>query len=74
VREAARELDLGDPGAALAPEPALGALVALAVERVAAGAEGRLDERPAQVAGAVLGERAAAVRLAGLVDPRAKAG
>ena len=54
VREPARELDLGDPRPALAAEPALGALVALAVERVARGAERRLDQRPAQVAGAVL--------------------
>src|SRR5215204_7676463 len=49
VREATRELDLGDPRSALAPEPALGALIALAVERVTAGPHRRLDQRPAQV-------------------------
>jgi hypothetical protein len=35
---------------------------------------GGLDERPAQVARALLGERAAQVALAGLVDARAEAG
>ena len=52
--EPAGEVDLGDLGAALAAETALGALVALAVERVLAGRQGGLEQSPAQVAWAVL--------------------
>ena len=66
--ESAGEVDLGDLGAALLAEPGAGALVAVAVGGVMRGVAGRLDQRPAQVTGAVLGERAAAVALAGLVD------
>ena len=39
-----------------------------------AGRRGGLDQRPAQVLGAVLGQRAAVVFAAGLVDPRAQPG
>ena len=46
---------------ALFAEPALVSLVALGVGGVAQGVHGRLQQRPAQVAGALLGERAAAV-------------
>ena len=42
--------------------------------RVAGGVGGRLDQRPAQVVGAVVGQRAAMVTVAGLVDPWAQPG
>jgi hypothetical protein len=71
--ESAGEVDLGDLGAALLAEPGLGALVAVAVGGMGAGVGGGLDERPAQVAGTLFGERAAAVGLTGLVDARAEA-
>jgi hypothetical protein len=60
VREAAGEVDAGDFRAALFAEAAFRAFVALAV-RVSMGVRGRLDERPAEVAGTVFGERAAPV-------------
>src|SRR5919109_5501641 len=72
--ELASELDLGDLGAALAAQTALGALVALLVERVRGGGDRRLHQPPAQVSWAVLGQRAAAVDLAGLAHARAQAG
>src|ERR1700756_4303373 len=68
----ASEFDLGDFRAALAAEAAFGALVALLVERMRGGVDGCFHQPPAQVSGAVLGDRAAAVDLAGLVDPRAQ--
>src|SRR5881396_1229833 len=52
--EAAGEVDLGDFGAALFAEPLFGVLVAVAVERMAAGVHGCFDQRPAQVAGPFL--------------------
>jgi len=55
-------------------EPARGALVVGAVARMAAGVDGRLDQRPAQVLRSGLGQRSAAIDLAGLVDLRAGAG
>ena len=61
-------------GPALAAQPGLGALVAGGVDRVAGGVDGRLDQRPAQVLRAVLGQRAAPVVPAGLVHRRAQAG
>src|SRR5215204_7239673 len=54
VGEPAGDLDLGDLGAALLAEPALGPLVALRVGRVLERLHGRLDQRPAQVGGSVL--------------------
>ena len=72
--ELAGQLDLGDLGSALATQPALGVLVALGVVGVLARVQRGLEQRPAQVLGAVLGDRAAAVAGPGLVDPRAKAG
>jgi hypothetical protein len=72
--EAAREVDLGDLGAALAAESALGVLVALGVVGVLAGVQRGFEQRPAQVLGAVLGDRAAGVDAAGLADARAQAG
>ena len=74
LAEAAGEVDLGDAGAALFAEALFGVLVAVVVERVAAGVDGGLEQRPAQVAGAVFAERAAAVAVAGLVDAGAEAG
>jgi hypothetical protein len=50
-------------------KPLLGALVVVAVARVAGGVDGRLDQCPTQVRRAVLGQRAALVAAAGLVDP-----
>ncbi len=74
VGEPAGDVDLGDLRSALLSEPAVVALVALGVGRVLERVHGRLDQRPAQVAGAVLGQRAALVHLAGLLDARAQAG
>jgi hypothetical protein len=62
--ESAGEVDLGDLGAALFAEACFQSLVAVAVAGVGAGVGGGLDERPAQVAGALFGERAAQVALA----------
>src|SRR4051812_20086354 len=62
--ELAGEVDLRDLGAALAAEATLGGLVALLIERVGGGVDGGLHQPPAQVPGAVLGERAAAVDVA----------
>src|SRR5712691_3584756 len=72
--ELARQLDAGDLGTALATEAALGALVALDVARIAGGLGGGLDERPAQVFGAVLGERTPDVAVARLAHEGAQAG
>jgi hypothetical protein len=71
--EAAGEVDLGDLGAALLAEAELRSFVAVAVGGVVAGVARGFDQRPAQVAGPVLAERAAAVALAGLVDAWAEA-
>jgi hypothetical protein len=64
VGEPAGDVDLGDLGPALFAEPALVALVALrlggVLERVHCG----LEQRPAQVGGTVLGQRAAAILVA----------
>src|SRR4030095_13789827 len=62
--ELSGELDLGDLGAALAAQAALGVLVALGVERVLARVHRGLEQAPAQVPRAVLADRAAAVRAA----------
>ena len=72
--EFAGEVDLGDLGAALATEAFLGALVALGVDGVGAGVQGGFEERPAQVARAVLADGPAAIAGAGLLDPWAQAG
>src|SRR5712691_11747182 len=53
VGESACDVDLGDAGSALFAEPGAGALVAVAVGRVAGGVQCGLDERPAQVLGAL---------------------
>jgi hypothetical protein len=57
----------GDLGSALFAQPAPVALVAVAVGRVAERVHGGFEHRPAQVVGALLGQRAAAVLLARLV-------
>jgi hypothetical protein len=64
VGEPAGDVDLGDLGAALFAEPALVALLALRVGGVAERVHRRLEQRPAQVGGSVLGQRAAAVLVA----------
>src|SRR5262245_19592388 len=64
VGEAAGEVDLGDAWSALFAEALFDRLVALLVVGVAAGVGGGLEQRPAQVAGAFLGQGAAAVVLA----------
>src|SRR6266545_231385 len=74
VGEPAGDVDLGDLGAALLAEPALVSLVALSVGGVLEGVHGRLEQRPAQIAGPVLAERAAAIGVARLHHPGAKAG
>ena len=70
--ELAGDLDPGDLRAALLAQPTPGRLVVVAVAGVAGGVGGRLDQRPPQVFGAVLGQRAAMVAVAGLVDPWAQ--
>src|ERR687897_1612139 len=74
VGEAAGDVDLGDLGAALLSEPPLVPLVALGVGGVLERVHRRLQQRPAQVGGSVLGQRAAAILLSGLIHPRAKTG
>ena len=54
VGEPAGDVDLRDLGAALLAEPALGALVALRVGRMAEHVHRRLEQGPAQVAGEAL--------------------
>src|SRR6266508_5065098 len=72
--EPAGDIDLGDLGAAVAAEPGLDVLVAGAVGGMPAGVGGGLQQRPAQVLGALFGQRPAPVALPGLVHPRAQAG
>src|SRR3954467_14006441 len=57
-----------------AAEAALGVLVAPGVVGVLARVERGLEQRPAQVLGSVLGDRAAGVDGAWLLDPRAQPG
>ena len=64
----AGQIHLGDLRAALTTQPGLGPAVSGGVDRVAGGVDGRFDQRPAQVLGSVLGQRAAVVLTAGLVD------
>jgi hypothetical protein len=59
--ELAGEVDLRDLRAALLAEAFLGALIALLVDREVAGIQRGFEQRPAQVPGAVLRDRAAAV-------------
>ena len=73
VGESSRDVDLGDLGAALLSEPALGSLVALGVGGVPQRMHRRLQKRPAQVGRAVLGQWAAAILLSRLVHARTKA-
>jgi hypothetical protein len=62
--ESAGEVDLGDLGAALFADAGFRSLVALAISGVGAGVGGGLDECPAEIAWALLGEWAAQVALA----------
>jgi hypothetical protein len=59
--ELAGHLHPSDLGAALLAEPGAGALVVVAVDGMAGGVGGGLDQRPAQPGWAVLGERATVV-------------
>src|SRR6266508_3393417 len=61
VGEPSGDVDLGDLGAALLAEPALGSLIALGVGGMPERVHRRLETRPAQVVGAVLGQRPAAI-------------
>src|SRR2546425_226150 len=74
VGETAGDIDLGDLRPALLAEPPLVSLVALGVGGVLERVHRRLDERPAQIAGPVLGQGPAPVGVARLVDARAKPG
>src|SRR6266513_3556809 len=65
VGESARDVDLGDLGTALLAHPLLVSLVALGVGGVPERVHRRLQQRPAQVGRAVLGQWAAAVLLSG---------
>ena len=57
--ELAGDVDAGNLGAALAAEAVLVPLVAIPIAGIAGGVGGGFDERPAQVLGAVLGQRSA---------------
>jgi hypothetical protein len=72
--ELAGEVDLRDLGAALAAVAAPQALVALLVELMGARVDRSLHQPPAQIPGAVLGDRAAQIDVAGLADAGAQAG
>ncbi len=74
LRQLAGELDLRDFRAALATQPTLGGLIALLIERVRGRRDRCFHQPPAQISGAVLRERAAAVHLPGLVHAWAHAG
>src|SRR5687768_4255171 len=70
--QATRDVDLGDSGAALFAEAALGGLVALGVGGVAQRVHGGFEHRPAQILRAVLRQRAATIPVAGLIHARAQ--
>jgi hypothetical protein len=72
--ELSGDVDLGDLGTALAAEATLVALVALGVGRVAQSVHRGFEHRPAQVPRALLGQRAAAVAITGLIHARAEPG
>jgi transposase len=72
--ELSGDVDLGDLGAALLAEAALGALGALRVGGMAQRVHRRFEQRPAQVLGTRFGQRAAAVAIAGLIDAWAEPG
>jgi hypothetical protein len=69
----ASEVDPGDLGAALAPQALLGPLVSLQVASIAGGVGRGFDQRPAQILGAVLRQRATPVLRSRLADQRAQA-
>src|SRR5664280_355342 len=72
--ELASDVDPGDLRAALTAQAPLGPLVALAIVSVAGSVGSGLDERPAEVLRAVLGERPADVTVARLPDDWAQPG
>lgn len=66
LTQGARQLDGGDLAAALAAKALLGGVVALSIERVPGSHMGSFNQRPAQMPGAVFGQRTADVAFAGL--------
>jgi hypothetical protein len=64
LRQSTREVDLCDLRAALFADPRLRLLVAIAIDGRGACVRCCFDERPAQIARALLGERAAEIALA----------
>src|SRR5919204_2441256 len=74
LAEAAADLDRGDFRAALFAVAVAHPLHDRAVARVTGGGVRGLDQRPAQVLGAVLAQRAAPVAFAGLLDPGRQTG
>ena len=66
--ELAGDLHAADRGAALLAEAGLGALVVVTIDPMADGVDGGLDQGPAQVGGAVAGQRPAVIPTTGLVD------
>ena len=72
--EATADLDGGDLGASLAAVTLAHALPDRCVAGIAGGGVCGFDERPAQVVGTVLAQRAAPVAFAGLLDAWAEAG
>jgi len=70
----AGEIDPGDLGATLATEPRLGALVSIAIATIPGGVGGGLDQGPAKVRRAVLGQWPAPVLAPGLTNERAQPG
>lgn len=72
--ELAGDVDPGDLRAALPAEALLGPLVTLPIVGVAGSVGGGLDERPAQVLGAVLGQRPTDVAVSRLTDQWAQPG
>jgi hypothetical protein len=66
--ETARDVDTRNLAAALLAEPLLGGFVMVVERGMALGVHRRLDERPAQVGGSILLQRAASVLATRLVD------
>src|ERR1035437_7979288 len=71
--EEAGDVDPGDLGATLAAKAFLVALVAVSIVRSASGVSGSLYQGPAQVLGAVLGQRSTEVMVSRLAHDRAQA-
>src|SRR5665213_3008745 len=72
--ELAGEIDPGDLRATLPPETLLGVLVPLSIVGIASRMGGGLDQRPAQVLRAVLGQRPTDIAVARLSNQRTQPG